>query len=90
MSSYPKLTSDDIYSITCFFNYIDTDHDGFVTRAEIETAMAVDFNKDGVVTTDEKTFAGQQWFNSHFSAQDFNADDKITLTELLQWNNDSL
>ncbi|KAJ3170016.1 hypothetical protein HDU87_000482 [Geranomyces variabilis] len=65
----------------------DTDQDGYVTRAEIEVAMAVDLNADGIVSADEKTIAGQEWFNSFFAAQDSNSDSKISLPELLEYNN---
>lgn len=86
--SYPNLSQDDINTITAFFSYVDEDHDGQVTVSEVNDAMAVDLNADGVVTPDEKVASGQQWMNTYFSAEDLNGDQKLTLTELLQYNND--
>jgi hypothetical protein len=88
-STYPNLTQDDINSITAFFNYVDTDQNGLIDVDEINQAMAEDFNQDGVITPDEAVQGGQQWMQSYFNAEDFNKDDKLSLSELLQYNNDT-
>lgn len=85
--TWPNLSQDDIDTITAFFNYVDSDKDGYVTKTEIEDAMAVDLNQDGTITPDEKVAAGQEWFNSNFDLQDVNKDSQITLEELLDYNN---
>jgi Ca2+-binding EF-hand superfamily protein len=78
----------DIDSITAFFNYVDSDNDGFVTVSEIQNAMAVDYDNSGTITDDEKVRAGAQWIaNGPFAAQDLNGDNKISLQELLAYNN---
>lgn len=89
MSLYPNLTSDDIETITAFFNFVDTNNDGFVSIDEIQTAMAVDLNGDGTITVDEKVAAGQKWTSTYFIAEDFNSDNLLTLQELLKFNNDN-
>ncbi len=89
MASYPNLSQDDVCTITAFFNYVDTDRDGYVTPDEISAAMAVDLNGDGVISPDELVVAGQEWMTSNFQAQDLNGDQKLSLSELLQYNNDT-
>jgi Ca2+-binding EF-hand superfamily protein len=85
--SYNNLTQDDIDTITLFFNFVDLDKDGYITPNEINEAMKEDFNGDGIIIDDEKIAGGRQWMESNFNAQDFNADDKISLAELLEYNN---
>ena len=74
-------------TITAFFNFVDKDKDGFVTKTEIEEAMAVDLNNDNTISENEKVIAGQQWLNTNFSLQDLDKDSKLTLQELLSFNN---
>lgn len=89
MSAYPNLTDDTIQSITAFFEYVDADHDGYITVLEIQEACVVDYDGNGVISADELVKAGQQWLQYYFSAQDLDADQRLTLHELLQFNNDS-
>lgn len=84
---YPNLSQDDVDCLTAFFQYVDTDDDGFVTPDEINEAMAVDLNGDGVIAADEMVQCGQEWMNTYFRAQDLNADGKISLSEMLAYNN---
>lgn len=86
---YPKLTQDEIDTITQFFQYLDVDGDGFVTIAEIREACAVDLNGDGVVTEEEKDMCAQAWLGMYLPKQDINKDQRISLHELLQFNNDT-
>ena len=66
-----------------FFNYIDTDHDGFITVNEIKEACAVDINQDGIVSEDEKLQCAHVWLQETFPLQDLDGDQKISLAELL-------
>lgn len=36
----------DTSAIVEFFNFVDTDHDGFITIEDIKNACAVDINQD--------------------------------------------
>lgn len=88
--SYPNLSQDSIDSITAFFNYVDSDHDGFITYDEIKVAMEVDLNGDGTITPEESVISAAEWVNSYFSSQDINTDQKISLSELLIFNNNNI
>ncbi len=89
MSSYPRLSQDEIETITFFFQYIDTDHDGFVSVTEIQDACVVDYNGDGVVDAEERVRAGLPWMTDFFNQQDLDGDIRLTLHELLKFNNDT-
>lgn len=81
------MNQDTIASVSAFFAYVDKDGDGFITPSEAQAAMAVDYNSDGVVSGDEQVKAGAQWVqNGPFAAQDLDGDQKITLVELLSYN----
>lgn len=79
------LSSDDVACITAFFEYVDADHTGFITPLEIEAACAVDVNDDGVTDRAEIVASAKAWIDA-FAAQDLDADQKITLHELLAYN----
>jgi len=85
--TYQNLTQEDIDTVTSFFNFVDKDHDGLISKSEIEEAMAVDLDKDNTISYDEKLAAGQEWFQTHFSLQDMNRDGQLSLQELLAFNN---
>jgi len=87
-TTFSNLSQDDIDSITDFFNYADKDKDGHVSKSEIEDAMAVDLDKDGNISADERTKGGIQWFQKNFELQDIDKDSTLTLAELLKFNND--
>lgn len=80
------LTEDVRATLTAFFQWVDTDADGYITVDEIQAACAVDFDGDGVISDAEKIKAGQQWIDINFPLQDSNGDTRITLEELLAFN----
>jgi hypothetical protein len=84
--TYIYLTDDAISVLTEFFNYVDTDHDGFITINEIKTACEVDINGDGVITEEERVTSASPWINLLLSNQDLDLDQKLSLTELLTYN----
>lgn len=87
--SYPKLTNDEILTMTEFFRFVDSDNDGFITIQEIKMACSVDINQDGVISEEEITQCARGWVNDYLSQQDRDNDGKVTLHELLQFNNDT-
>ena len=66
-----------------FFNFVDTDRDGFITVNEIKEACVVDINQDGVVSEDEKLQCARVWLQEKLPLQDLDGDQKISLAELL-------
>jgi len=86
--SYLNLTPDDVSVITEFFYYVDSNRDGFISVAEIKEACAVDINGDGVISEDEKTKCAAAWLGSVFFKEDANQDQRLTLAELLAFNNE--
>lgn len=84
--TYKNLSQDDIDTISEFFNYVDTDKDGSISKSDIESAMSIDLNKDGVISNDERLSAGVQWFQNNFNLQDLNRNQVLSLTELLKFN----
>lgn len=73
-------------ALTEFFQYVDTDHDGFITVAEIHAACDVDINADGVIDAAEMNAGTGPWL-AVLAVQDLNKDQKISLSELLAYNN---
>lgn len=88
MSNYPNLSTDEIETLTYFFYYVDSDHDGYITTTEIADACAVDYNQDGTIDTEERAKAALPWLSST-ALQDFDGDTKLSLNELLKYNNDN-
>lgn len=88
-AQYPQLTADDIDTITRFFQFVDTDSDGFITIAEIREACAVDLDGDGTISDSEKDACAAPWIQGYLTSEDANGDQRITLPELLQYNNDT-
>lgn len=88
-AQYPQLTADDIDIITRFFQFVDADSDGFITIAEIREACAVDLDGDGTVSESEKDACSAPWINGYLTSEDTDGDRRITLAELLQYNNDT-
>lgn len=89
MSAYPKLSSDEVSVLTEFFNFVDTNHDGYITVEEIKMACAVDINGDGIISNEEILKGAGVWLNSYLSQQDLDMDAKVSLQELLKFNNDT-
>jgi hypothetical protein len=87
--SYPKLSQETINNLTQFFQYVDKDNDGYITVAEIREACGVDINNDGVISEDEKDRTSRVWIQTYFGSQDLNTDMKVSLNELLTYNNNS-
>lgn len=87
--SYPNLTTDEVETLTLFFSWVDTDKDGFVTISEIETACSVDLDGNGIITESEKLQCAGPWISSLTSEQDLDKDSRLTLHELLQFNNNA-
>jgi len=81
-----QLTQDNVATITSFFNYVDTNKDGFITTTEINEAMGVDYDGNGHIDEWEKVKAGKEWLDTYFAGQNANSDHRISLAELLQWN----
>lgn len=81
------LPADTVAILTAFFQYLDADHDGYVTINEIRDACSVDVNADGVVSSDEVDIGALPWLRE-LAQQDTNGDQKLTLQELLQYNLD--
>ena len=79
-------TQDTIETLTIFFNWVDSDRDGFITITEIREACAVDVNGDGVISDAEKIACGQAWIDSYLPMQDLDGDKKISLVELIAFN----
>lgn len=79
----------DYTAITEFFNYVDADKDGFITIDEIKDACKVDINGDGTITDDEKLQTARVWIVEKLPIQDLNGDQKLTLDELVAYNNDA-
>ncbi len=75
----------DTSAIVEFFNFVDTDHDGFITIEEIKNACAVDINQDGTISEDEKLQCARIWIQEKFPLQDLNNDQKVSLNEMLQY-----
>ena len=84
---YPNLTQDDIETMTLFFEFVDSDHDGYVTMDEIREACAVDIDGDGTITDAEKNASAAPWLGALATSQDMDGDQKLSLAELLQFNN---
>jgi Ca2+-binding EF-hand superfamily protein len=72
----------DVLAIQEFFEFVDTDKDGFITVAEIREACAVDIDGDGTLTEDEKDRCASVWINAIFPIQDLDGDTKLSLAEL--------
>ena len=87
MASYPNLSTETVEIITRFFQSVDTDGDGFVTVDEIKSAEAVDVDGSGTITQAEIDSCAAPWLNAK-TAQDYNGDSKLSLQELLKFNND--
>lgn len=68
-----------------FFAWVDADGDGFITVQEIRNACAVDIDGDGGIAEAEKTQTARGWLDL-FTQQDLDADQKISLQELLLFN----
>lgn len=80
------LTSDDIAVLTDFFQFVDTDKDGYVSVEEIKDACAVDINGDGVTSEEERITCAKPWLDRFLAQQDTNTDGKISLQELIAFN----
>ena len=80
------LSQDMIDTLTTFFAWIDSDHDGFVTIDEIKTACGVDLDGDGVVSEAEKLACAKTWIETYVPLQDLDRDGRISLAELLLFN----
>ena len=72
--------------LTEFFTFVDADHDGFITIEEIKEACKVDINKDGSITEDERIQCARVWITEKLPLQDTNNDQKLSLAELLAYN----
>ena len=88
-ASYPKLTYEEFCNLTEFFNFVDTNHDGFITVEEIKVACGVDINQDGAISEEEMITCARVWLNTYLAIQDINNDTKLSLDEILKFNNDT-
>jgi Ca2+-binding EF-hand superfamily protein len=84
--SYPHLTQDTIETLILFFEFVDADKDGFITINEIKSACEVDIDNDGLVSEAERDACASSWL-AVLGEQDLDGDQKLTLHELLMYNN---
>jgi Ca2+-binding EF-hand superfamily protein len=77
--------TDKIETLTSFFDFVDTDHDGFITVNEIRDACSVDVNADGIISEEEIVACAKPWLDS-LNLQDLDGDTRISLAELLAYN----
>ena len=84
MTQDVSLSRSEIDSLTSYFTYVDADRDGYITADEIQDAAGVDLNGDGVITDDEVLISGQKHFSDLFQ-YDVNKDQRISLTELIEF-----
>lgn len=88
-SIYPNLTNEELFNLTEFFNFVDADHNGYITVEEMKVACGVDIDGDGTITDAEMLQCARVWLDTYLSLQDVDKDTKITLHELLKFNNDT-
>ena len=86
--SYPNLTQDAIETLTIFFQWVDTDHDGYISIEEIKNACVVDRDGNGTITQEEIDACAAPWIAA-LPDEDMNNDQKLTLEELLSYNNNA-
>jgi Ca2+-binding EF-hand superfamily protein len=67
---------------------LDKDNDGYVRVAEIKEACAVDVNGDGFISEEERMQGAQAWLGA-LEGQDLDDDQRLTLHELLLYNNNA-
>lgn len=84
--SYSHLNADDIATITTVFQFIDADHDGYITVDEIREACSIDINGDGIISDAEKDQCARIWLQSYMPLQDANTDHRLSLAECLAFN----
>lgn len=80
------MSADIVETLTVFFGWVDTNHDGFISIDEIKEACAVDIDGDGTISDDEKIQSAQQWIHVNLPLQDRSGDSLISLQELLSFN----
>jgi hypothetical protein len=80
----PALSVNDIAILLEFFNYVDTDHDGFITVAEIRAAVT-DTNADGTNSKLQIVASSLPWLTA-LTNQYIDGDSRITLSELMECN----
>jgi len=88
-ANYPNLTYEELCNLTEFFNFVDTDHDGLITMEEIKVACGADINQDGAISEEEMITCARVWLNTYLAIQDINNDTKLSLHEILKFNNDT-
>jgi len=80
----PALSVNDIAILLEFFNYVDTDHDGFITVAEIRAAVT-DTNADGTNSKLQIVASFLPWLTA-LTNQYTDGDARINLSELMECN----
>lgn len=83
---YPHLSDEDISVLTEFFQYVDTNQDGFITVDEIRNACAMDINHDGVISEMERDQTARVWLRLYLDREDVEHTHTISLGQLLQFN----
>lgn len=83
------LTQDMIDTLTMFFNWVDTNQDGFISLEEIKNACAVDLDGNGTIDDSEKLACAKAWIETYLPLQDLDGDSRVSLSELLAFNNNS-
>jgi Ca2+-binding EF-hand superfamily protein len=72
-------------ALEAYFQFCDTDKDGYITAAELADALLLDLAGGGVLAEGDglDLLLGELQFAEYFRAADLNKDDKLSLDEVL-------
>lgn len=75
-------------ALIAYFNFVDDDADGSVSREEIKKALLDDLTQEGIIAEPELIY-GQMWFQKHFDAVDYDDNGRVTVAELQRYLTDA-